>query len=291
MPTVKKSAGRSKASRARRSPRRPVRQPGLFARLVETFENYTLASVAGAFVILATGVAILWVGGYFGVAAKAVDREVAAATRAAGFQVERVTIRGTRQTAYDDVLAAIGPVIGSSVLCLDLSDVRARVEALGWVKTASVTRLLPAGLHISIRERTPAAIWQIDRQPLLIDAEGAVIREVGTLEYSYLPLIVGAGAPEAAAEVLQALARFPVLAERTSALIRVSERRWTLELRNKAKINLPESGLAEAIEMVGVLQTAHGTLDQDIEYIDLRDSERMIIKRRGEPPSDVGGGA
>ncbi len=290
MPKVKKSS-RRKTSGGRRAPRRPAKEAGLFARIWETFENYTLASIAGAFVILATGLAILWAGGYLGVAAQAVDRQFAEVARKAGFRVDRVTVRGTRQTAHDDVLAAIGPVIGQSLLQISLQDVRTRVEALGWVKSASVTRLLPDGLHVSIRERMPAAIWQIDRQPLLIDADGAVIREVGALEYSYLPLIVGAGAPEAAAEVLQALARFPVLAERTAALIRVSERRWTLELRNKAKINLPETGLAEAIEMVGVLQTAHGTLDQDIEYIDLRDAERMIIKRRGEPPSGIDGGA
>jgi len=152
------------------------------------------------------------------------------------------------------------------------------------VRSAAVTRLLPGGVHISVRERDPAAVWQLSRAMHLIDDEGAIIREVNAYEYAYLPLIVGVGAPEAASQILHALGAYEEIEAMTAALIRVGERRWNMRLRNGLDIKLPEKDFEAALNALSVLQAAHGTLDQPLEFIDLRDTERMIIRKRGEIP-------
>jgi len=272
VPAVKKKSARAKA-----------KKQSTFARLFDLFHRYTIAGVAGMAVLVAAIIAALWAGGYFGAAGRAAGAGIHAAAAQAGLKVARVTLRGAHETATDEILAAVGPVIGKPMLAVSADEVRARVERLGWVRAAAVTRLYPDTLHISIRERTPAAVWQEDYALNLIDESGAIIRRVNDSEYLNLPLIVGAGAPEAAAGVLGALGRHDSLEYMTYALVRVGGRRWNMRLRNGVEVRLPAAGFESAIDAIALMQAAHGALDQPIEYIDLRDPERMIVKKRGAP--------
>ena len=49
------------------------------------------------------------------------------------------------------------------------------VETLPWVRTASVTRVLPHGLLVHVTERTPVAYAKVDGQVILIDEEGMLL--------------------------------------------------------------------------------------------------------------------
>ena len=282
MPTVrKKSAAKNKS-------KKPARRPGLFERLYELARQYTLAATAGAVVIVLAVGTVLWAGGYVGMAAERINKSVSASIVAIGLDVQQVTLMGRDDTALADIEAAIGPVDGQSILHFDLEATRERVESLGWVRAAAVTRLWPNTVHVSIRERKPAAVWQLSGALHLIDNNGEIIREVGAYEYSAMPLIVGAGAPEAVADILKALETQPALRQRTLALVRVGERRWNMRLHNKMDIKLPESGIADALEALSIMHAAQQTLDQDIEYIDLRDAERVIVRPRNDQTTTSG---
>lgn len=269
MPAVKKKAGRKKAA-------------SVVQRIGALFERYTIAGVAGSGVLLGVIALVLWAGGYFAMLGAAADRAAGKAAVAAGLEVRRVLLKGAHQTAHDEISEALGPLVGASILQVSLADAKARIEEIGWVRAAAVTRLYPDTISISIRERAPAAVWQINGDLHLVDGEGALIREVGAYEYSNLPLIVGAGAPEAAAGILKALGAEEELTGRAYALVRVGDRRWNMRLRNNIDVKLPEENYAEAIADLALLHAAQGTLDQKIEYIDLRDKERMVIRKRGE---------
>lgn len=280
MPQVKAKAGRRKSSRPSAG---RGGEAGFLARINAFFGVYGAASAAGAVVIFLVATAVLWAGGYVGQAAERVDRAAARRLAEAGLRVDRVTLRGAHQVATEEIRAAVGPLVGASILHVSPREIRERVESLGWVRVASVSRLLPDTIHVSIRERTPAAVWQIDGELRLIDSGGATIREVSAYEYSNLPFIVGAGAPGAASEILAALEMDPDLQYKTYALQRVGERRWNMRLRNGVEARLPETGIAEAVRTLSVLQAAHGLLDQPIKYIDLRDPDRMVICKHDEP--------
>ena len=276
MPPVKKK---------RQTKTRKKKQPSFVERMASVFERYTIASFAGASAILAIVLMFVWAGGYFAFLGRTIDNTARKVAVGSGLEVRRVLLRGAHQTANDEVLAALGPVIGQSLPHISLNEARARVENLGWIRSAAVTRLYPDTISISVREREPAAVWQIKGDFRLIDDTGAIIRQVGAYEYSNLPLIVGSGAPDAASGILKSIGKHPALLERTYALVRVGERRWNMRLRNNIDIKLPELEYAKAIDDLALLQTAQGTLDQPIEYIDLRDPERMVVRPRGESSS------
>lgn len=276
----KKSNARKKATNPRGKSR--ASSSSFFERFGWLARNYALASAAGGVVILVSVVAVLWAGGYVGALGDRANRAFADAAVSAGFGVGKVTLLGRRQADPVEIEQALGSVVGGSLLHFDPEAARARVEALGWVRSAAVSRLLPDTVHVSIRERAPAAVWQMSGALHLVDVEGAVIREIGAYEYSSLPLIVGAGAPDAAAGILRALEPHPALAEMTAALIRVGERRWNMRLRNGLDVKLPDAEFARALDILEMLHDAHGTLDQPLEYIDLRDPERMVLRKSGE---------
>ncbi|MEO0400548.1 MAG: cell division protein FtsQ/DivIB [Pseudomonadota bacterium] len=255
------------------------------------FSRLTVAASAGFVVILFAVGALLWSGGYFGGLASGVSGQLFTASKSAGFEVKRVTLKGARDTAHADVLDAVGPIVGAPILSVDLDAARARVEELGWVRSAAVARLFPDTIHVSIRERRARAVWQYNGVLNLIDDTGAVIQPVSANAYSHLPMIVGAGAPAAASSVLRALADEPDVAEIAHALVRVGDRRWDLQLRNGLVAKLPDAqrpaAQAAAIGELAQLHKTQALLDQDIEYIDLLDPDRVLIRRRPSSATDT----
>lgn len=278
MPKVKK-----KKVPPRRAPAK-ARGPRLLA---ERFERYGAAGFAGALVLTAAAALVFWAGGYFGRAVDKADEAVRAAAVASGFEVRRVTVMGRRAAVREDILDALGSSIGESSLHFDLQAARIRVEALGWVKSAAVSRLLPGTIQISVRERTPAAVWQMSGTMRLIDETGAVIRDIGGQDYPELPLVVGAGAPQSASGILTALRARPEIAQMTAAITRYGDRRWNLRLRNGLDVMLPEKDFERALDTLATLDEKHRALDQPLEYLDLRDPERLVARPRGAAAADA----
>ncbi len=282
MPKVKKKAARPRKRKTTKARAKAKPKASLASRFVDRtgdlLSRYTIAAAAGLTVVGLIGAAMLWSGGYVGLMGERIGAQVDRATVAAGFEVRRITAKGFENANEAEILSALGPVIGSSLLQFDPYAARARVEELGWVRTAAVSRLWPDTVHVSVREREAAAVWQLAGAMHLIDEDGAIIREVDAYEYSNLPLIVGAGAPASAAGMLRALRGEAVLWGRAAALIRVGDRRWTVRLKSGADIKFPETGYEAAVRDLAVLQNAYGLLDLSLDYIDLRDPDRLVYR-------------
>ena len=279
MPKVKrKTASKRKRKTAKKTRRALI---GAFV------SRFAVAGAAGGTVIAAVAAAALWAGGYFGLLGEQASRLTGAGAVALGLEVSRITARGHEETNDQELLTAVGPVIGASMFHFDPDAARARVEELGWVRSAAVARLWPNTIHVSVREREPAAVWQINGVLNLVDPSGAVIRRIDAYEYSNLPLIVGAGAPEAASGVLKALRADPALWGETAALIRVGDRRWNMRLKSGGDVKFPETDYVQAVKLLAEINTAYGLLDRRVEYIDLRDPDRIVYRELGASEEDL----
>ena len=94
---------------------------------------------------------------------------------AVGMQVANVLSEGRRNTSVKDLVVAVGVKRGDPILAFDTSAAQNRVEALGWVRSAVVTRTLPDTIHVRITERRPFALWQNAGRVVLIDRDGIEI--------------------------------------------------------------------------------------------------------------------
>jgi len=276
MSKVKKKP--AKKTPARRGKAKDV---GFFGRISAIWTRFSHALIASSVLLALLGIGFLWAGGYVGMMGEHLSRFAGARAVSAGFEIRRITAKGAIETAEQEILNAVGPVVGSSMLHFDADRARAQVEQIGWVRSAAVSKLLPNTINISVRERVPAAVWQLSGALHLIDENGAIIREVNAYEYADLPLIVGAGAPGAASEMLQALKGEPELWGRASALIRVSDRRWNLKTKDGVDVKFPERGVGEAVRYLGRLQGELALLDEPLEYVDLRNPENFVYRVKG----------
>jgi cell division protein FtsQ len=204
------------------------------------------------------------------------------ATAASGMRVNDIVIEGRANTPEPLLRSALGVSKGDPILGFSLEQARTRIESLSWVEHATVERRLPGTVVVYLQERAPFAIWQNQNKYVLVDRTGQVVANEDVSKFPKLPQIVGAGAPAAAAELLDALTERPALAEKVSASVRVGERRWNLRLNNGIDVMLPEGHVAVALDRLIQLQHEHAVLDRPLAVIDLRLPDRLVMRPRAE---------
>jgi len=220
----------------------------------------------------------LWHGGFVHGAIDAARAAVERAALGAGLGIARIEIRGLRHADADTVQRALGATMRAPIYAFDPEAARERLLALGWVESAAVARRLPDTIHVDIRERRPFALWQHNQRLHLIDRAGAVITGERLARFGALPLVVGRGADDRAAEIVDLLSARETLAERVAAAMLVSERRWSLRFDNGVEVRLPERDTSAALERLAALQARHSILDRKLRAIDLRLPDRLIVR-------------
>lgn len=89
---------------------------------------------------------------------------------------DAVEISGVHNASRAHVVeAAAQDAIGRNIFSVSLEDTRAKLEQIPWVEQATVMRLLPNRIAVSIQERKPVAFAQIGPRVSLIDAKGMVM--------------------------------------------------------------------------------------------------------------------
>jgi len=239
-------------------------------------------------------VAAPWWAIHSGLAAQAgaaIWRPAVTASAGMGLVVRQVLAEGRTETSQEEILKALAIRGGEPILGVDAEAARARVEALPWVRSAAVERRLPDTIRVRIVERRAMAWWQKDGKLVLIDRGGEPIRVAPPPRYGKLIVLVGDDAPAHAAGLLAMLAREPDLARRVHAAVRVGARRWNLKIDDAIDIRLPEDGADAAWAKLGELERKNRILSRDIEAVDMRLPDRLIVQTKsGRLPAAGNGG-
>jgi len=200
------------------------------------------------------------------------------------FAVRGVAVIGGSEELQRDVRRTLGIELGVSSLKLDVEALRHRVEALGAVETAAVQFDPQGTLRVTVVDRIPEALYRRpDGVLVLLDSGGVEIGPAGArADHPYLPVILGAGAPERVDEVLALLEAAAEIAPRLRAFVRVGERRWDIVLDRDMLIELPAEGSIEALSRVMALHYGDELLDRDLAVIDMRLPERPALRMSAE---------
>lgn len=208
-----------------------------------------------------------------------------------GFVVRDIFVVGRSTTPKATLLRALAVDRGMPILGVDLEAARLRVQALPWVRHASVRRVLPDTVVVEIVERRPLALWQHEKKFALIDEEGAVILRDDVGAFNHLMVVVGEDAASNASALVQMLATEPDLMQRVKAAVRVGGRRWNVRFAQGLDVKLPEGDAEAAWRRLGEYQRRYGVLDKEIRILDLRLSDRlMIMPAQSSAEGKSGGG-
>jgi cell division protein FtsQ len=236
-----------------------------------------IASAAILVALVGAG-AWAWKSGAIHAAARATVTTALNLSAELGLKVDDVVVEGRYETQAQTLLAALDVKRGTPLLGVDLSAARARLEALPWVRTASIERRWPHLLNVHIDERAPLALWQVGGKIKLIDLEGKAIEGADVRRFANLPMVVGEGANKVAPGFLDVLTRIPTLAHRVDAAVWVSNRRWNLHLVEGIDVRLPEAEPEAALEKLVDYEAKDRLLERDIVMIDMRMPDRLIVR-------------
>jgi len=208
------------------------------------------------------------------------------ATAALGFTIKQVTITGRDKADASDITAALDARRGMAILDFDTKAARERLEKLGWVDKARVSRFLPDRIHVAIDERAPYALWQTKGKVVIVDKEGVVLAGLRLRDHLHLPLVVGRGAGAAAKALMDQLKAHEEIAQRVRASVRIADRRWTLKLDGGLDVLLPEKKVAEALSRLDAMDRQMQLLSRALVAVDLRLHDRVTL-RQGDDAAGV----
>jgi cell division protein FtsQ len=105
-----------------------------------------------------------------------------------------IQILGNSQVTRSELLSVFGADLGHNIFLIPLEQRRQALEQLPWVEHASVMRLLPDQLRVSVVERTPVAFVRQGATIGLVDANGVLLRmppATRTAKHYSFPVVTG----------------------------------------------------------------------------------------------------
>lgn len=234
------------------------------------------------------------------VAAYAAGRGVSLVASTPALQVSRITVDGHERLSTGEVLALVEGLRGRNIIGVDLDDWQQRLLSSPWVEKATLRRVLPSTIEVTVRERRPIAIGRIGSALYLIDAHGIVVDEYGPAYADFdLPIVDGLAAPRGrdglvdearaslAARLIAALAAQPDLARRVSQ-IDVSDPHDAVVMLegDRALLHVGEEDFVERLQQYLELGDALRERVAEIDYVDLRFAERLYVRpAKGATPA------
>jgi cell division protein FtsQ len=219
-------------------------------------------------------------------------RAVRWAVAARVLTVQHIVVSGNARMSSGEVTALLSDAIGSSMVTIDLEAWRQRLLSAPWVSDASIRRVLPGTLAVTIEERQPMGVGRLDDALFLIDDTGTIIDEFGP-NYAELDLpvidglasphggdtLVEAGRASLAGRLVAELQRRPELAQRISQIDVSDGRDAVVVLKgDAARVRVGDGQFAERLQSYLALAPTLREHVADIDYVDLRFDERVYVR-------------
>ncbi len=192
------------------------------------------------------------------------------------FPVRDVKVVGATHLDHAALRHSLLPLLKSGFFTLSPSAIRQQIMQFPWVRDASVRRVWPNGLIISVIEHVPAARW---KQTRLVSEQGEIFSPAHLPDG--LPLLAG---PEGSQlKVLNYYrdlsAHVQPLGAKVAALTLMPWHNWQVRLDNGIKLKLSdEESLTRVDHFVKVYAQVVGKRIDEIEYVDLRYVDGFAIR-------------
>ena len=137
-------------------------------------------ALAGATALVLTSGAFIFAYDYF--------------TQTQHFRADRIAVTGQVRLTPPQVLKIAGVGPHTNILAVNLTTSRKRLLDNPWIAEATVSREIPSGLQIHIREEMPLALLEMpDGQGFLINVAGQVFKRDGGSGTAGMPRVAGLG--------------------------------------------------------------------------------------------------
>ncbi len=211
--------------------------------------------------------------------------------------IKNIEIDGTQRLSHELILKQTGLDAGVSLLALRPARIERALLSHPWISRAEVTRKWPHQLHISIQEREPVALVQLE-DLYYVDRQGRLFKPLTPGDPHDFPVITGLGReqftktegrPECVTRVFQLLdllkqARPPLNLENIAEVHVDLERGLTLYANGlKGAVDLGLTDFPEKLnkfERIFPILTQKGYLNR-VERINLDFPQKVLLTQKG----------
>lgn len=195
-----------------------------------------------------------------------------------GFIVKDVLIEGRHNADLDLIRNMVNIHPGDPIFMLNPVEASQNLEKISWVKDAVVVRKLPDIVEIRLNERLPLALFKGPKGMSLIDKEGLVLTRQNFMRFKDYLIVKGQGADTNAHDLMKKLSLEGQISKEVETASFIGERRWNLGLKNGMVVKLPETDISFALKKMVDLMEAENILNKKIKVIDLRQSDRVVVR-------------
>lgn len=188
-------------------------------------------------------------------------------------EVKEIVVYGQKRVSNAQVFQALKIKNGDHMWSHSLQQMKARIEELPWVKSASIQRRFPGTFIVHLCEKQPAVIWQHQGKKHVVDGQGNLISGIDPKSFPQFIVITGEKAPYNFPELHQELSPiYQVIPVKAATFLR--SQRWDLYLEGGAIVKLPETQIEKALTFLA--KKWH--LLKSCRVIDLRFRDALIFQ-------------
>lgn len=207
----------------------------------------------------------------------------AALSLRSAFSLQRIVFTGNEHLGDEELKTLSGLKPGDNVLTLSGAGVYSKMMGSAWLRSVSVRKELPDGIHILMKEAEPFALLDLKGRLFLLDEKGKMLEELKDSKVPFLPVISGDpfSDREAFAEsmtLVRAIKKTGFLSRRDHIEIIARKRD---ELAMNADGTVIKIGSGEYEEKLGRLTELEEEIKRrhiPVDYVDLRFASKVIVK-------------
>lgn len=215
------------------------------------------------------------------------------AIRTPFLSINVITVDGHNRLSQGEVLALVASLQGRNMLIADLDVARSSLLTSGWVKNATLRRVLPSTIEITLKEREPVGLGRFGSRLYLVDPSGQIIDEFDPRFADMdLPIIDGlsthpihsdlqvdARRINLAVRLITDISEAGNLADRISQIDVADSHNAVVLLRGEPElIHLGEERFAERLQVYVDLEPSLRTQVPLVDYVDLRFDQRVYVR-------------
>ncbi|MCP9438519.1 MAG: FtsQ-type POTRA domain-containing protein [Nitrospira sp.] len=283
---------RSSQQRPRKNQWKCPRAADLAHRNVETKRSRIVAKLA---------VVTRWAGAVVGVAL--IGWAIAMSAQYAGpfldrlLEIKKVTVEGLRRIDRGEIIDLVKLEPRTALHHVSTADIKDRVESHPWIKHATVDRVPPNELRITVVERVPGAVVSTGKEIVLVDEEGHVLAPLSEKnDDGALPFLSGVdrkgllrGDKDVRRAILSGIELAKIVGQTYEGPVRVNvaDPANLIVSVGSTQFHFDEEGVEDQWDRFRQVKQAVQGLDvvdgygDGVNDVDLRYENRVIVRERG----------
>ena len=206
------------------------------------------------------------------------------------FNTFAVKINGNQFVTNAQIQKQLQPFIEENYFSIDFDEMQSAISSLNYIECVQLSRILPNTVMIQVIERKPILLITLENENFLMDKAGLLLpAQVKAISFYPVPIINisedmhdKTGLNNDIADVFNyLLTDYPLFYDNLSEVI-IGVEKWTFYSDSKTRIFTTSDNLLSQLNILKVFEQAvyPGRQLDDYSYIDLRISERVVVKEK-----------